>query len=232
MDQSGIRPVTALASRRLPSLLWRVLVAVALLISLAPNPTSAESGDACELVSAHPSGLLLRCGSLLKSLVLSFEDIRRLRRHDPQGVFHFVCPIDEMCDGQPRISGWMIDHTKWRRGERSDAAIFELLRQPPIILRGAAQPVDTASDPLKSTCGVYELELAGLRGHGVCYDFGESQSTTIVAVVSNDEIGFVLLFNQRDVELTALREKVDMLLPRFKLERATGDAYLMRWMVP
>jgi len=219
-------------SMRLRSLPARVLIAVALLVSLVPNPTSAESGDACELASTHPAGVLLRCGLQLKSLVLAYEDVRRQRRHDPQGVFHFVCPIEEMCDGQPRISGWMIDHTKWRRSERGDAAIFELLRQPPIILRGAARPVDVASDPLKSICGVFDLELAGLSGQGVCYDFGESQSTTIVTVVSNDEIGFVLLFNQRNAELTAFRETVDALLPRFKLERASGDAYLLRWMMP
>jgi hypothetical protein len=224
--------VTVSASRWLRSLARLVLVAVALIISLAPGPIAAESGDACELVSTHPAGVLLRCGSQLKSLVIAYEDVRRQRRHDPQGVFHFVCPIEEMCDGQPRISGWMIDHTKWRTSERNDAAVFELLRQPPIILRGAAKPVDIASDPLKSTCGVFDLELAGLRGQGVCYDFGESQSTTIVAVVSNDEIGFVLLFNQRNAELTPLRETVDALLPRFKLERASGDAYLMRWMMP
>ena len=224
--------MTRFASRRLRGLVGCALIVMALLASLAPSPTTAEDGDACEIVSMHPSGMLLRCGTLLKSLVLSFEDVRRQRRHDPQGVFHFVCPIDEMCDGQPRISGWMIDYGKWWASERSDAAIFELLRQPPFILRGAARPVDIAGDPLKSTCGVFDLELAGLRGQGVCYDFGESQSTTIVAVVANDEIGFVLLFNQRDVELTALRKAVDALLPRFKLERATGDTYLLRWMMP
>jgi hypothetical protein len=218
--------VTGLPGARL----CRLLGIAAVVAGLAPGPVAGQGREVCDVARAHPAGLLVRCGSQLRSLVLSYEDIRRQIRSDPQGVFHFVCPIDEMCDGEPRISGWMIDHARWQGAEHSDASIFELLRQPPIILRGAARPVDVASDPLKSTCGMFDLELAGLATQAVCYDFGESKSSTIVAVAANHEIGFVLLFNQHSVEAPALREKVLALLPRFKLERAAGDSDLLRWL--
>jgi hypothetical protein len=207
------------------------MLGVAAVVALAaPGVATAEGREVCDLARAHPAGLLVRCGPQIKSVLLTYDDVRRQMRSDPQGVFHYLCPIEEMCENEPRISGWMIDHARWQGIEHNDASIFELLRQPPIILRGAAKPVDIAGNPLTSTCGVFEVELAGLPTLAVCYDFGESKSTSIVAVASNHEIGFVVLFNQHNADATALREKVRTLLPRFKLERASGDSDLLRWL--
>ena len=217
-------------TRRSGARLCGLLGFAALVALAAPAAAAAEDREVCDVTRAHPAGLLVKCGAQIKSVVLSYDDIRRQLRSDPQGVFHYVCPIEEMCESEPRISGWMIDHARWQNTEHSDASIFELLRQPPIILRRAAKPLDAAGDPLKSTCGVLELELAGLPAQAVCYDFGESNSTSIVAVAANHEIGFVVLFNQHNVDAAALQEKVRTLLPRFKLERASGDADLLRWL--
>jgi len=204
------------------------LLAIAATVFVAP-PAEAQQPETCGIVRAHPAGVLARCGGQMKSLVLDYEDVRRQIRNDPQGVFHFVCPIEEMCESDIRLSGWMIDHTGWSKTTQDETAIFELLRKPPIILRAGAQRAEPSREPPKSTCGVFDIEIATLPAKAVCYDIGENRSTTIVVVAASHEIGFVLLFNQHNIEWQALREKVQNAVPRFKLERATGDSELLRW---
>jgi len=51
-----------------------------------------------------------------------------------------------------------------------------------------------------------------------------------LAAAADDRVAFLPSFYQRDKSPDALKEKVVLeWLPRFELERATGDAALLKW---
>jgi hypothetical protein len=52
---------------------------------------------------------------------------------------------------------------------------------------------------------------------------------SVFVVAGDDRVAVLLAFFQRDELSSALRKKVVELLPRFKIERAIGDAALMEW---
>src|SRR5262245_28748887 len=207
--------------------LCRLMTAVTICLGiLTPGLASAGEETECSVLRVHPAGLLLNCGRVIKSIVLEFDGMRRQMRNDMNGVLHFVCPIEQMCATEPRVSGWMIDHARWWNTTHDEASIFELLGRPPVILGGMARPLESAGERPTSACGVLELEIAGLPAKAVCYDFPERKSATVVAVASDAEIGFLLLFNQQDIDAAGLREKFQDIALRFKIERASGDANL------
>ena len=51
----------------------------------------------------------------------------------------------------------------------------------------------------------------------------------VFVVAADDRVAFLLSFSQQNTSANMLKEKVVEFLPRFKIERATGDAALMKW---
>jgi hypothetical protein len=63
-----------------------------------------------------------------------------------------------------------------------------------------------------------------MNGRAVCFD------ENVVVVAADDRVGFLLYFSQRDTPAAVLKNKVLEMLPRFEIERATGEVGLKRWL--
>jgi hypothetical protein len=92
-------------------------------------------------------------------------------------------------------------------------------------LRGGAPP-----ELPSSACPLFDVSVDGMAGRAVCFDEAKMQGGNVVVVAADNYVGFLLIFYQRDQSANALRDKVLELLPRFKIERATGDVALLRWL--
>ena len=83
---------------------------------------------------------------------------------------------------------------------------------------------------LNSACGVFDIDLAGAPARAACLTV---DSASMVFVIGADEkVGVILVFVGRDIGLASLREKVLEILPKFHIEKASGDAGLLKWIEP
>ncbi len=204
---------------------------IALIAGLSASaPALGEEVEVCRLVSSQGASFLEHCGDRLLSFTLVLDDYRRSVGHDGiYGRFGFDCPIDLMCVGEPEISGWFIDQKGWRKSERDEKAVFEVLQRPPLLAMVWHSGGPAPQRPT-SACGTLELRIADMPGRAVCYQRPETGQSEIAVVVADEAVGFVLLFQQRNLDWMALRDKVLRLLPRFEVERAAGDPALLKWM--
>jgi hypothetical protein len=185
---------------------------------------------ACSVQRVHPGGVLQQCGDKLRSVMLALEDIRRQPRIDQSGVFNFICPLELMCQDEPLITGWLIDPREWLSGKQDQLAIIDTFRKPSAAAQGwnrgnVRPPIIAESD-----CDVFEAEIAGLPGRGICFQPSSRGTTSIIVVVANREVGYLMAFHQPNTGWKDLREKMLTILPRFKLEIDTGDIGLLKWM--
>ena len=134
-----------------------------------------------------------------------------------------------MCEGEPAISGFFVPWATWQNSAKDEKAIYETLRSVPMMavswsfVGGQPRPLP----PL--TCPLFDVSVGDMTGRAVCFGDAETKAGYVVAVVADDHIGFLLAFYQQDNSASTLKSKADELLPRFKIERATGDVGLMRW---
>jgi hypothetical protein len=80
-----------------------------------------------------------------------------------------------------------------------------------------------------SSCGALAVQVAGMSGRVACFQFPDTRTSEVVVVTGDDTVGFILVFEQRRLRPTELRDKVMQLLPQFEVERAFGDPALLRW---
>lgn len=197
--------------------------------TVAEPEQSAKIDSNCRLIRMQPNGLLLACDQRMVSLQLKLDNVSRATRFTPDGLFHFDCPIEQMCADQPRIDGWMILQKAWLTSRQDEAAIYDALRLPPVV-KG---PENSSEEPLpassQSACGTFPIYLGGLPGVGACYE-GSDESATIAIIAAAPEIGFAILFHQNSGGWQALRDSALKLSTSFKLQRAEGDIQLMQWM--
>jgi hypothetical protein len=202
----------------------RVLSVLAMAViagTSAASLASAQQDQSCRLIRADGAAYVERCGDKLNSFALLLDDISRATGSDSHGRFGFVCPLELMCEGKPEIFGWFIDHRQWLKGAQDEWAVAELLTSRPWA------PLQSVP---KSSCEMFEVTVGDMRGRAVCYALPDLHLSVILLVVADDKTGFALVYQQRDIEWTELRDKVMQTLPRFRIQRASGDAALMRWM--
>jgi hypothetical protein len=197
----------------------------------AAAQTALPERQPCTVLGLRPDAVLQQCDDKLRSLSIIMKDVSRTMTIDGgSGGFTFVCPVEMMCNGEPVISGWLIDPRRWGKSPQDEDVIFSLVQAPPAVLaRRGFSPVPERTRP-KASCDLFDLTIAGLPGKAVCYEAEDQKSSGLFAIVANDEMGFVLTFRSRDLGSQALREKVLTMAPRFQIEVATGDSGLFRWM--
>jgi hypothetical protein len=196
--------------------------AFAVLISAVTLSHALARDESCSRVRYQNAGFVERCGSELHSFILSLSDIRRLVKPGAHGGFYFACPLDAMCTRQPAIFGFFITPAEWQNGPKNDRALFELLRRiPHSHLPPTVPPV---------ACPMFDVTLDGMAGRGSCFDQPIVKGELIVIVATDDRVGIVLTFSQRELAVGALRTKALAMMPKFKVDRASGDAGLLRWM--
>ena len=181
----------------------------------------ALGGSACEVVEAGGPRFIENCGNQLHAFSLSISE--RSEKHDMHGHFYFVCPDESMCAGEPSISGHFILPDIWLKSAKDERVIYQLmLFAPPGGGWGDRAP------PMPSTvCSPFDVTIGWMAGRMVCFE--EAGNMFVVLVASDDHVGFLLSFFAAHKTTGDLRDKVLEMLPRFKVERATGDAAL-KWL--
>jgi hypothetical protein len=199
-----------------------IIFVLALAAGLSPAmPTLAQQEPACRILKSDGAGFVQRCGDRLYSYALVLDDISRSEGSDGHGRFGFVCPIELMCQDKPEILGWFIDPQTWRQGAQDEGAIANL------VLKRSWNPPPSVP---KSSCDTFEVTIGDMAGRAVCYLFAEIPLSVVLIAAADEKFGFVLVFQQHNPDWMNLREKALQALPRFRIQRASGDAALMRYM--
>jgi hypothetical protein len=181
----------------------------------------AQQQPGCQLLRADGAAFVERCGDRLNSFALGLDDISRAAVRDAYGRFGFICPIELMCENKPEILGWFIDPQSWKQGAQDEWAIADLL------MKRAWDPPPSVP---KSSCDAFDAKVADMTGRAVCYEFRDIGLSVILIVAADEKTGFVLVFQQRGADWMQVRDKALQGLARFRIQRASGDSALMRWM--
>jgi hypothetical protein len=153
---------------------------------------------------------------------LKLLEFKREAGRDLHGRFSFYCPIELMCEGEPTIVGIFVAAEKWQTSAKDERAVFEMAN----ALSYPHRPLP----PMPSlACPLFDVSIDGIAGRAVCFDESDVKGGNVFVVAADDRVAFLLGFYQRNKSANALKEKVVELLPRFKIERATGDAALLKW---
>lgn len=206
----------------------RAVAVIACLISVALSSNSLAQDGACSPLSSSSAGFLVECESKLYSYVLRLSEsklalpsIKREVAQDLHGRFSFFCPVEPMCSNEPTVGGFFVAPAEWLSSSKDEKAIFGVLRNMSWP-GGNPPPIPSAS------CPVFDVSIGGMNGRAVCSVEGSKEG--IVVVAADDRIGFLLYFSQFDKTAGALKDKVLEMLPRFEIERATGEVGLKRWL--
>ena len=206
----------------------RAIAVIACLISAASFSKAFAEDSTCTPVMASGAGLLQECGKQLYSFNLSLLEaklgasgIKREAGSDFHGRFSFLCAVEPMCANEPTVGGFFVAPAGWLSSSKDEQAIFQVLRNIPWP-GGSPPPIPSA------TCPVFDVSIGGLDGRAVC--FGEGKVSTVLIVAAEDRFGFLLHFSQADEPAAVLKERVLEMLPRFQIERATGEVGLKKWL--
>ena len=212
----------------------QAIAVIAVLISVAAFSKALAQDPDCRLVMASGAGFVVECGKQLYSYNLSLSQssgTRREVRRDIHGRFTFLCPADPKCrtllcevesncENEPTVGGSFVAPAEWLSSSKDEQAILQVFRNMPWP-GGDRPPTPSAS------CPVFDVSVGGLNGRAVC--FSEGKGSTVLVVAANDNVGFLLWFAQDDKPAPVLKSKMLEMLPRFEIERATGEIGLKRW---
>jgi hypothetical protein len=175
------------------------------------------------------AGFVEDCGKQLNAFrlilleaKLGSSGVRREVLGDMHGRFSFPCPVEPICGYQhePFISGFFVSAEQWNSSPKDEQAIYQAVRSNPLMRGGPPPQMPPAA------CSVFDVVIDGMRGRGVCLGVTDVKGGNIVVVVAaDDRVGLALSFQQYR-SAGELRDEVLELMPRFKIERATGDSVL------
>jgi hypothetical protein len=198
---------------------------VAGLISAFALSDAFAQEPACQFVRALGAGFVEDCGKQLNAFRLILLEaklgstgVRREVLGDMHGRFSFPCPIEPMCGNEPFISGFFVSAELWNKSPKDEQAIYQAVRSNPLMRGGPPPQMPPAA------CPVFDVVIDGMRGRGVCLGVTEVKNGNIVVVVAaDDRVGLAMSFQQYR-SAGELRDEVLEIMPRFKIERATGDS--------
>jgi hypothetical protein len=198
-------------------------VVAGLISAFALSDASAQE-PACRFVRAVGAGFVEDCGKQLNAFRLILLEtklgstgVRREVVGDMHGRFSFPCPIEPMCGSEPFISGFFVSAEQWNNSPKDELAIYQAVRSNPLMRGGPPPQMPPAA------CRVFDVVIDGMRGRGVCLGVTDVKNANIVVVIAaDDRVGFAMSFQQYR-SASELRDEVLEMMPRFKIERATGD---------
>jgi hypothetical protein len=205
------------------------LIAAALL----SNASAQELN--CRVLSTDGASFLEECGKQLNSFSLSLSEnklrlIKKEVKGDQHGRFTFSCPIESMCEDEPIIGGFFIAAESWQKGPKDERAIYQALQRMPLMAVSWSRRGGPAPEMPAAACPLFGVSVDGMAGRAVCFDDLKAKTANVIVVAADDHVGFLLSFYERGKSADVLRYKVLELMPRFKIERATGDVGLLKWM--
>jgi hypothetical protein len=205
--------------------------AIISVISAALLSNVSAQEPICRVISAQGASFLEECGSRLNSFSLSLSEtkltlseIKREVGSDLHGRFYFPCSVKPMCENEPTISGFFIAPESWNKSPKDEVAIYQASQRVPLMAVSWSKRGGPPPDMPAATCPLFDVSVDGMAGRAACF------ASSVVVVAADDHAGFLLIFYQHDKSGNVLRDKVLDLIPRFKIERAAGDAGLKRWM--
>lgn len=212
-----------------PLLLIGLLAAATVGDASAQSPPAASSAtQECRGISQDKASFLERCGDRLNAWRLTLPFKREIWS-DLHGRIFFSCGIEPMCDGEPTIGGGFVNRAEWQAGARNERAIFKLLMDR-LLTDHLQVPIEQLPPMPHPACPLFDVSFAGMAGKAICFGEPGVNRSSVVVVAADDRAAFLLRFYQQDRSPDALKEKVVFeWLPRFKIERATGDAALLKW---
>jgi hypothetical protein len=214
----------------------RLMVAVVIgLMSAATLSNASAQESKCRMMSAHGASVLEECGKQLNSFSLSLSEnklslIRREVERDVHGRFTFSCPMELMCGNEPLTGGFFIAAESWQKSSKDEQAIYQALQRAPLMAMSWSRRGGPPPEMPTPACPLFDVSVDGMLGRAVCFDDLEAKAASVIIVAADDHVGFLLSFYQHDQSANVLRDKVLKMLPRFKIERATGDVGLLEWM--
>jgi hypothetical protein len=199
--------------------------AVAGLISAFAFSVAFAQEPACRFVRALGAGFVEDCGKQLNAFRLILLEaklgsigVRREVLGDMHGRFSFPCPIEPICGYEPFISGFFVSAEQWNKSPKDEQAIYQAVRSNPLMRGGPPPQMPPAA------CPVFDVAIDGMRGRGVCLGVTDVKNANIVVVIAaDDRVGLAMSFQQYR-SASELRDEVLEIMPRFKIERATGDS--------
>jgi hypothetical protein len=201
------------------------------LISVGMLSNAFAQVQKCRVVSAYGASFLEECGEQLNSFSLSLSESKQSHiERDLHGRFTFSCPIELMCANEPFIGGFFIAAESWQKGSKDERAIYQVLQRVPLMAVSWSKRGGPPPEMPATACPLFEVSVAGMAGRAVCFNDLQAKAASVVVVAADDHVGFLLSFYQHNQSANELRDKVLELMPRFKIERATGDVGLRRWM--
>jgi hypothetical protein len=198
---------------------------VAGLISAFTLSGAFAQEPACRFVRGLGAGFVEDCGKQLDAFRLILLEtklgsigVRREVVGDMHGRFSFPCPIEPMCGYEPFISGFFVSAEQWNSSPKDEQAIYQAVRSNPLMRGGPPPQMPPAA------CAVFDVVIDGMRGRGVCLGVTDVKNANIVVVIAaDDRVGLAMSFQQYR-SASELRDEVLEIMPRFKIERATGDS--------
>jgi hypothetical protein len=191
-------------------------------VSAQSSPAAPSTMQKCRGVSGRANGFVEQCGDKLRAWSLTLVDLKRKVENDIHGRFFFNCPIEFMCQDEPFIVGRLVDREAWQVSAKDERAIYEQAN-------GLKYPMSPQPPMPPPACAPFDVSVAETAGRAVCFDQA-GQKGWVLVIAADDRAAFLLSFSQRNLSGNVLKEKVLELLPRFKIERATGDAALLKWL--
>jgi hypothetical protein len=197
---------------------------IAGLISAFALSDAFAQEPACQFVRGLGAGFVEDCGKQLNAFRLVLLEtklgsigVRREVLSDMHGRFSFPCPVEPMCGYEPFISGFFVSAEQWNNSPKDEQAIYQAVRSNPLMRGGPPPQMPPAA------CPVFDVVIDGMRGRGVCLGATDVKNANLVVVIAaDDRVGLALSF-QKYRSADQLRDEVLEMMPRFKIERATGD---------
>jgi hypothetical protein len=202
----------------------------------------------CKVVRSEGTRILHECGGQIRSFSFEMSDFRWQWRQKPYAASYLAClelqqpagkrgvfeslggdveKLASWCPEEPAIRLFFLSPTELHGGPKSARDFYEILVSHPV---GDALNLNAVPPMPPVACPLFDVSVGDMPGRGVCFDLAEGKDGAVVVVAADERVGLVLTFSREGKGGAAIREKALALIPKFKIERASGDAALLRWM--
>jgi|GEM_PF-5710465 len=207
------------------------------LIAAAFLSNASAKASPCQIVRASGASLLEVCGDRLNAFRLSLAEtklgasgVTRQVSSDMHGYFSFLCPVQPICSHEPALRGFFISAEQWQKTSKDEKAIQQVLLGRPMMAISTSGRGGSAKEALTASCPAFDVSVNSMVGKAGCFSYSKTSETFVAMVVADDRVAFVLTSSFPDQPASDLEHQVRQLMPRLKIERATGDAALLEWM--
>ena len=229
-------------------LLWATLLVVVSVLGV--TCAGAEQPSECKGVLLKGAGVLKQCGDRLQLWNLKPLDERWRAGQDLHGRFSFECfilpskrPPDvtiydmlrsqaatgdmPRCPDQLSVGGFFFDAGEWQKGPKDENAIQAALFQMPL---GSGVWTNELKHSIRSICPAFDITIGGVNARAACFELSDLKQNMIAMAVVDEDTSLVLTFLKDDLTADALKSSFLDFVRLLTIERASGDAALLRWL--